>query len=274
MDRALKADQIFATIIAVDSSAIITIDNKNFLLMYIDLAFDCIVDRKIDAIISKRKENIYLDNPGIKILKQSARLGSNYIDPDQILEYPSGAPIEDPDLLKDLIEKIRYSAEVGQHVIPDKINYDIPLEDDKTYFSQYTEELPLYLSDSNHTSKSFKRRINYNMKYNIKYRDSIDGVDEEKFYEITNRYNPGKPSKEELQDIIDEYKLNRKTAAQLLAYWDYLNEIDNLHFYKTHPFDDSAKKIVKNKINDSQFISNQADICKAFDTRYKSKKRY
>lgn len=68
-----------------------------------------------------------------------------------------------------------------------------------------------------------------------KKNDSVDaapGVDKKKFDRLVNYFNAwGKPSRNELQEVIDYYKLNSATAYQLLYYWGYKNEFEKLHFY-------------------------------------------
>lgn len=66
------------------------------------------------------------------------------------------------------------------------------------------------------------------------------GVDEKKFNRLVNYFDIwGKPTRRELQDVIDYYRLNSATAYQLLIYWGYKDEFKKLHFY------DSLSKAVK-----------------------------
>lgn len=71
-------------------------------------------------------------------------------------------------------------------------------------------------------------------------KDAAPGVDEKKFNRLVSYFDVwGKPSKGELQDVIDYYRLNSATAYQLLIYWGYKDEFKKLHFY------DSLSKAVK-----------------------------
>ena len=63
-------------------------------------------------------------------------------------------------------------------------------------------------------------------------KDAAPGVDKKKFDRLVNYFNAwGKPSRNELQEVIDYYRLNSATAYQLLYYWGYKNEFEKLHFY-------------------------------------------
>lgn len=65
--------------------------------------------------------------------------------------------------------------------------------------------------------------------------DAAPGVDKKKFDRLVSYFNAwGKPSRNELQEVIDYYKLNSATAYQLLYYWGYKNEFEKLHFYDSH----------------------------------------
>ena len=73
-----------------------------------------------------------------------------------------------------------------------------------------------------------------------KMKDAAPGVDEKTFNRLVSYFNAwGKPSKGELQDVINYYRLNSATAYQLLVYWGYKDEFKKLHFY------DSLSKAVK-----------------------------
>lgn len=73
-----------------------------------------------------------------------------------------------------------------------------------------------------------------------KMKDAAPGVDEKKFNRLVNYFDVwGKPTRRELQDVIDYYRLNSATAYQLLIYWGYKDEFKKLHFY------DSLSKVVK-----------------------------
>lgn len=73
-----------------------------------------------------------------------------------------------------------------------------------------------------------------------KMKDAAPGVDEKKFNRLVSYFNAwGKPTRRELQDVIDYYRLNSATAYQLLIYWGYKDEFKKLHFY------DSLSKAVK-----------------------------
>lgn len=65
-----------------------------------------------------------------------------------------------------------------------------------------------------------------------KMKDAAPGVDEKTFNRLVSYFDVwGKPSKRELQDVIDYYRLNSATAYQLLIYWGYKDEFKKLHFY-------------------------------------------
>ena len=65
-----------------------------------------------------------------------------------------------------------------------------------------------------------------------KMKDAAPGVDEETFNQLVSYFDAwGKPSKGELQDVIDYYRLNSATAYQLLIFWGYKDEFKKLHFY-------------------------------------------
>ena len=73
-----------------------------------------------------------------------------------------------------------------------------------------------------------------------KMKDAAPGVDEKKFNRLVSYFDAwGKPSKGELQDVVNYYRLNSATAYQLLIYWGYKDEFKKLHFY------DSLSKAVK-----------------------------
>ena len=73
-----------------------------------------------------------------------------------------------------------------------------------------------------------------------KMKDAAPGVDEKTFNRLVSYFDAwGKPSKGELQDVINYYRLNSATAYQLLVYWGYKDEFKKLHFY------DSLSKAVK-----------------------------
>lgn len=73
-----------------------------------------------------------------------------------------------------------------------------------------------------------------------KMKDAAPGVDEKKFNRLVSYFDVwGKPTRRELQDVIDYYRLNSATAYQLLIYWGYKDEFKKLHFY------DSLSKAVK-----------------------------
>ena len=73
-----------------------------------------------------------------------------------------------------------------------------------------------------------------------KSKDAAPGVDEKKFNRLVSYFDVwGKPTRRELQDVIDYYRLNSATAYQLLIYWGYKDEFKKLHFY------DSLSKAVK-----------------------------
>lgn len=76
------------------------------------------------------------------------------------------------------------------------------------------------------TISSVKQRLEDSIK------DAAPGVDKKKFDRLVNYFNAcGKPSRNELQEVIDYYRLNSATAYQLLYYWGYKNEFEKLHFY-------------------------------------------
>lgn len=73
--------------------------------------------------------------------------------------------------------------------------------------------------------------------------DAAPRVDEKKFEQLVEYFNAwGKPSKSELQKVVDYYKLNDATAWQLLVYWDYKEEFNKLHYH------DSIKDVSEAKI--------------------------
>lgn len=76
------------------------------------------------------------------------------------------------------------------------------------------------------TISSVKQRLEDSIK------DAAPGVDKKKFDRLVSYFNAwGKPSRNELQEVIDYYRLNSATAYQLLYYWGYKNEFEKLHFY-------------------------------------------
>ena len=66
----------------------------------------------------------------------------------------------------------------------------------------------------------------------VEFKDAAPGVDIKKYEALIDEYAYKKPGKEDLQDIVDRFKLNRQTMAQMLVFWGYLDMWDKLKYYE------------------------------------------
>ena len=66
----------------------------------------------------------------------------------------------------------------------------------------------------------------------VEFKDAAPGVDIKKYEALIDEYAYKKPGKEDLQDIVDRFKLNRQTMAQMLVFWGYLDMWNKLKYYE------------------------------------------